>query len=119
METLTIIVICLLLIYSIVITILFHKLNQKINKLENYTLDLNTIISDYYQKIKSLFDMSIHYYDETIFEFIESTKELKNNIDDCLSNNDMQEAIIEITEEEQPKEVLGVVKHGIMSKRTK
>ncbi len=82
--------------------------------LENFLIDLNIIVSEYKNKIDSLFEMNIHYYDETIFNFVEDTKQLRTQINEILKKyEDLSEYIypeqLKNTDYEQ-KELLGIVK---------
>jgi cbb3-type cytochrome oxidase subunit 3 len=105
----------LLVISLIVIGVLFILLRRsdaKNVRYEAYLLELNEIIYNYKRLIDGLFEMNIHYYDEVVHEFVEKTKELKNEIDTILQENgDLADYIYpDELKPEEPKEVIGVFK---------
>jgi type I site-specific restriction endonuclease len=95
---------------------LLKKMDIQRIRMENYLVDISIVMSDYWEKIDALFSQSIHYYDETIYQFVESTKDVKNAIDKTLDEyDDLREFIVPIKTEkekqdEQEKELIGVVK---------
>jgi len=107
--------ICLLFSGTIIfLWILLRRSDDHNIILENFLIDLNTIIAEYKNKIDSLFEMNIHYYDETIFNFVEDTKQLREQINEILKKyEDLSEYIYPEqlkNADYEPKELLGIVK---------
>jgi hypothetical protein len=92
-------------------------------RMENYLIKVGTVMSDFYQRIDKLFSQSIHYYDDTIYEFIDNTKNVKKDIDDIFDEyDDLREYIVpELSPEEkvqqQQVEILGLIKPSIPIRR--
>lgn len=113
---------CASLITAGICLYLLRKMDLEKARMENYLISISLVMSDYWNKIEALFEQSIHYYDETIFQFIESTKEVKLEIDKTLDQyEDLREYIVPIqTPEEkranQEQELLGVVKNYPITK---
>jgi hypothetical protein len=95
---------------------LLRKMDFERTRMEDFLIELSQVIADFKLKIDSLFKVSIHYYDETIYDFVESTKNVKLEIDKVLNEyDDLKEFIIPEAPPEEPTEVdvLGVVKGAI------
>jgi len=86
-------------------------------RLEDFVIRIGQSVSDFRLRIDSLFEQSIHYYDETIYAFVDETKKVKQEIDAVLGEyDDLREYIIpELTKEEkqeqQEKELIGIVRN--------
>jgi len=99
--------------------VLLRRMDSDRARMENFVIRIGQTISDFKLKIDSLFQMSIHYYDETIYDFVENTKNVKKDIDEVLNEyEDLREFIVtEPTPEEKQAqeqyEVLGVVRPPI------
>ena len=84
--------------------------------MESYLLDINEAIGSFRSKIDALFGMNIHYYDETVYQFIEDTKEVKHTIDKVMEEyEDLAPYIFPepLPPEDQEKEILGVMRRPI------
>lgn len=92
---------------------LLYRLNKLSNRYEQYFLDLNETISSYRKFLDDLMGMNILYYDETIYELVEKTKQLKLEVTEILENfEDLTEYIYpEKTEEEKKEEFDAEPKH--------
>lgn len=90
------------------------RANKVIERMEDSFIDWNDAVGNFKMKIDALFDMNIHYYDETIFQFVEDVKELKNEMDKILTEyEDLEQYIYpenEKSEDAEQRELLGVVK---------
>lgn len=103
---------------AIVLIFILRKMDAERMRMEDYLVEISQVMSDYYGKISAMFSQSIHYYDETIYHFVESTKEVKETIDSTLDEyEDLREYIVpvqtpeEINKDQQQKELLGVVRN--------
>ena len=98
---------------------LLWRIDYERVRMESYLVSMSGTLTDFFLKIDSMFSQSIHYYDETIYAFIQDLKSLKNEMDDVLDEYDeLREYIIKApTDEEkadqQQKEILGVVRPDI------
>jgi len=98
---------------------LLRKMDFERIRMEDYLVAIGQVMSNFYSKIDSLFSQSIHYYDETIYQFVQSTKEVKIEIDKTLDEyEDLREFIVPVLspeekQQQQQVEVLGVVKPAI------
>ena len=123
MDFLTILLISLLatsVIANAVLAIMLLRLNQHQGAFESYVLDLYGIVNDYKQFVEELFRLSIHYYDDTIHEFMEKTKILKADLDDFMEQySDLTPYVVPETKVEEPQEVLGLVRPDIYSREAK
>lgn len=104
--------------FSLIAWLLLQKMDAERRRMEDYLVAIGYVMADYYQKIGSLFQQSIHYYDDTIYQFVESTKGVKQEIDDLLDEyEDLREFIVpvqspeEMAKEQEQKEFLGVVRN--------
>ena len=97
---------------GVVLFIALRKADAKNMRYEEYLLELNEVVFNYKKLIDGLFEMNIHYYDEVVHEFVEKTKELKDEIDKILTENaDLADYIYPEEEKtEEPKELLGIVR---------
>jgi hypothetical protein len=65
---------------------LLYKMNQQQDILQDDLLESYHLMWDFHQMINKLFEQNIHYYDDTIFQFIESTKAVRNGIEELEKN---------------------------------
>lgn len=109
-------ILVILLIISImafaVAYVALRRSDAKNVRYESYLLELNELVNEYKKLIDGLFEMNIHYYDEVVHEFVEKTKELKEEIDKILAENgDLADYIYpEELKPEEPKENLGLMR---------
>jgi cell division protein FtsL len=93
-----------------------YKAQQEMTQLEGHIISIHNIITDYKIKVGQLFALNIHYYDDTIFQFIEDTKAVKAEIDNQMSEYDELKQYIydeEPPKEDEEKAFLGVVKGAL------
>ena len=101
---------------AIVLFILLRRMDAARALMESYLLDINEAIGTFRSRIDALFGMNIHYYDETVYQFIEDTKEVKGTIDKVMEEyEDLAPYIFPepLPPEEQEKEILGVMRRPI------
>jgi len=109
--------------FTICLLLLRRMVFQQV-RMENYLITIGQTMSDFYLKIDDLFSQSLHYYDETIYQFIEGIKAVKLEIDSTLDEyDDLREYIVPIPSSEEKfqneeKEVLGVVRPPIFPRKT-
>jgi len=123
MSTLTIILlvaICITLPASIFLTIMLIRLNRFQNQFESFYVDLYAIIVDYHKFMENLFKLSVHYYDDTIHEFLEKTKILRSDVEEFLNNYaELRDYVIPEEPVEEPKEIIGLVRPDIVPRGAK
>jgi len=107
-------IITILIIIILFLVFLCYRLHSLSKKYEDYYKNVYTIFSEYKKLLDSLFELNIMYYDDTIYEFIQKTKEYREQVKEVMEEFiELQEFLDhepEETPKEQPKEVLGVVK---------
>jgi hypothetical protein len=99
------------------LALLLYRLNQQYDELQDDLYNCYLTLYDYQQKINGLFEMNIHYYDETIFQFIESTKEMRAEIEGLIKNHPELQILADQAPAEQPQEILGVSRPLIYNRK--
>jgi len=117
MEIILWIVIVILASISGVAIWLLYKMSQQQDNFQDDLLECYHLMYDYLQQINKLFEMNIHYYDDTIFQFIESTKTVRNEIEDIIKKHDELQIIPDELPTEQPQELIGISRPLIYNRK--
>jgi hypothetical protein len=98
---------------------LLYKMSQQQDELQDDLVECYHLMYDYQQVINKLFEMNIHYYDDTIFQFIERTKAVRDDIEKILKKHEELELQVLPDEPptEQPQELLGISRPLIYNRR--
>ena len=101
-------------ILSIGLGYLIYLMNAKIARYESYILDMHGSLAIFTKNIENLFKNNLMYYDDTIFEFIDSTKHIRDELSEKMEEfEDIKYLAVQPPEpEEEPREILGVVRKG-------
>lgn len=103
---------------NFILLYLLRKMDIERVRMEEYVITIGQVMSEFYSKINEIFSQSIHYYDETIYQFVQDVKDVKEEIDGVLADyDDLKEFIVPVPTaeervEQEQKEVLGIVKKG-------
>lgn len=101
-----------ILIIGILVYIIYRSWNA-ITELESKMKELHLLITDYNGFLDQLMKMSVMQYDDNVFELINRTKQLKEDFEKQLYDYDLLKEVDNISENiinDQPKEILGIVK---------
>ena len=98
---------------------LLYRMSQQQDDLQDGLLECYHLIYDYQQVINKLFEMNIHYYDDTIFQFIERTKAVRDEIEKILKKYEELKPQILPDEPpaEQQQELLGISRPLIYNRK--
>ena len=88
----------------------YLKSDKPKKELEDHIVETYVVINEFKSRIESIFGMNIHFYDDTVFEFVEELKKLNLSLEELIKKHEQELEFTPIEEEpiEQPKEVLGV-----------
>jgi len=110
-------VIAFLIILLGIATFLLYKMSQQQDVLQDDLLESYHLMWDFHQQINSLFEQNIHYYDDTIFQFVENTKAVRNGIEELVKKHSELQIIPDEKPAEQPQEILGISRPLIYNRK--
>lgn len=96
---------------------LLYKMSQQQDGFQDDLLECYHLMWDYHTQINKLFEMNIHYYDDTIFQFIESTKAVRVRIEEIIKKHEELQIIPDELPAEQPQELLGISRPLIYNRK--